>query len=220
MTTTLLRMVSDISKDRKITPLHEGTQAGGARRFDDKVNDLSPWELIDSVNEFPRMARPRDLKAMTADFRRFNRFYMRKLHPLREAMRGPGLHQSHLRVLRELGEFPGGVSAAAIAWHLGMDPAHVSRILRWFRSLGYLEETRDPRDGRCVLVGLSRHGMNDYQYLQRRAEGVAQLMLMLLPPADRNRMMAAMAEIEGVLKTVQWDDIHLPTYPSSDRECD
>lgn len=43
---------------------------------------------------------------------------------------------------------------------------------------------------------------------------------MLLTAANRNRMMAAMAEIEGVLKTVQWDDIRLPTCPSWDQECD
>ena len=94
------------------------------------------------------MDRPQDLVAMATAFRRFNRFYMRQLRPLRDAMRGPGLHASHLRVLRKIGESPCGTAVTNIAWTLNMDPSLVCRILKWFRALGYLTECRDPGDGR------------------------------------------------------------------------
>jgi len=102
-----------------------------------------------------------------------------------------------------------------------MDEGLVSRILGWFRALGYLAEARDPHDRRRTLIKLAPRGLIDYRHLEDRAAGTAEFMLALLSRADRNRMISAMAEIENILARVRWDDIRPrgPTCPSSDREC-
>lgn len=156
------------------------------------------------------MDRHQDLAAMAAAFRRFNRFYMRQLRPLRDAMRGPGLHASYLRVLRELGESPSGTTATSIALGLSMDSGLVCRILGWFRALGYLTESRDPGDGRRKIVQLSSRGQDNYGRLQARAGDTAEFMLMLLQPADRARLIVALATIETILRGARWDDIRPP----------
>lgn len=156
------------------------------------------------------MDRPQDLAAMAAAFRRFNRFYIRQLRPLREAMRGPGLHASYLRVLREIGESPQGTSAARIAGNLNMDSGLVCRILGWFRAVGYLEEFRDPGDGRRKIVQLNARGQDACGRLQARAVDTAEFMLRLLQPADRARLLAAFSTIQTLLRGARWDDIRPP----------
>jgi DNA-binding MarR family transcriptional regulator len=153
---------------------------------------------------------PLEIRKQAAAFRRFNRFYVRKLQPLREAMKGPSLHAAYLRVLRQLGEAPRGGSATWIAWSLNLDPSHVCRILAWFRALGYLEERRDPADGRSRIIALNRRGRDEFEKMEHRAATTAQFMLALVGSAQRRRLIAAMAEIEGILRDVRWDDLAPP----------
>lgn len=151
-----------------------------------------------------------DLAALATELRRFNRFFVRQMRPLREAMRGPGLHASYLRVLREIGESPCGTTATTIAWKLNMDAGLVCRILGWFRALGYLTESKDPQDGRRKIVYLSSRGCDGYCRLQTRAVDTAELMLRLLQPAERARLFDAFSKIETLLRAARWDDIRPP----------
>jgi hypothetical protein len=75
-----------------------------------------------------------DRAEQVATFRRFTRYYMLKLQPLRDAMKGPSMHAAYMRVLRTLGEETEGVTATWIAGHLRMDRAYVRRIQGWYRA--------------------------------------------------------------------------------------
>jgi len=151
-----------------------------------------------------------DIAAMAVTFRRFNRVYMRKLRPLRDVMRGPSMHASYLRVIRELGEAPSGTTATNIAGWLNMDPGLVCRILGWFRAVGYLEESVDPADGRRKIVQLNARGRRSYQDHENRVAQTAEFMLRLVSPGDRAQLIAAMKTIERILRHVRWDDIRPP----------
>jgi hypothetical protein len=54
---------------------------------------------------------------------------MRKLQPLRDAMKGRSLHPAYLRVLRELGEHLDGASPSWIAETLAGCGVHLSHHL-------------------------------------------------------------------------------------------
>jgi len=57
------------------------------------------------------------------------------------------------------------------------------------------------------IVTLTPRGRRDYDATERQVAGTAEFMLQLLPPADLDRMMAAMKTIETILRDVYWDDI-------------
>ena len=142
---------------------------------------------------------------------------MRKLQPLRDAMKGPSLHPAYLRVLRELGEHLDGASPSWIAQTLRLDAGYTCRILSWFRRLGYLDERAHPQDGRSRIISLSARGQAAYSRLELRAQETAELLLMLVRPVMRNRLLAAMGEIDAILGEARWDDV--VTCPSPDRGC-
>ena len=147
----------------------------------------------------------RDYREIARRFRSFNRFYMSKLQPLRNVMRGPGMHASYLRVLRELGDSRDGATVANVAWRLNMDASLVCRIVAWFRALGYVEQSRDPEDGRRKIVRLTARGRRDYNDSQDQVTREATFMMMMIQPADLDRLLAAMTTIEKILRDVRWD---------------
>jgi DNA-binding MarR family transcriptional regulator len=139
---------------------------------------------------------------LARSLRRFNRFYFARMRILRDALRGPGYRAPELRVFRELGEAQGGTLAVRIAANLGMDPGRLSRVLSFYRALGYLEECRSPHDGRIRILSLSPRGRRHYEALQREVEGTATFMIQLLSPEDRRRLRVAMDTMEAILRRV------------------
>ena len=138
--------------------------------------------------------------------RRFTRFYLRQIRPLRDVMQGPSMHRSYLRVLRELGEAPGGICRANIAWNLDMDRALVTRITEWYRALGYLEsEERSPRDGRVKLVRLNARGRAAFERMEHQVLERANFMVATLFPPDQQSLLDAMHEIERILRAANWE---------------
>ena len=119
---------------------------------------------------------------------------MRKLQPLRDAMKGRSLHPAYLRVLRELGEHLDGASPSWIAETLRLDAGYT-----------------------CRIISLNARGQAAYRRLDLRAQETAELLLMLIRPVRRDRLLAAMDEIEAILAEARWDDV--VTCPSPDPGC-
>ena len=142
---------------------------------------------------------------------------MRKLQPLRDAMKGPSMHPAYLRVLRELGESLEGASPSWISETVRLDAGYTCRILAWFRCLGYLDGRANPQDGRSKLFSLNARGRAAYRRLDRQAQETAEVLLMLVAPGKRDRLLAAMDEIEVILREARWDDV--VTCRSPDPEC-
>jgi len=140
-----------------------------------------------------------ELSAQARFWRNFNRYYFNRLRTLRAVHRGWGLHGTEHRVLREIGEAPGGVNNAYIAWKVNIDRAQVTRIVAWFRHLGWIEERRNTDDRRIKYFSLTPAGRHAFTMLDRNAHDATELFLSYMMPQDRVRFVAALAEVQELL---------------------
>jgi len=145
----------------------------------------------------------RELSSQATLWRNFNRYYFNRLRELRSVNRGWGLHATELRVLREIGEAPGGVHNAYIAWKANVDRGQVSRIVDFFRQLGWIEDRSDPRDRRMKYFILTLAGRDAFGFLERRARDATEVFLSYMRSEDRTRLMAALSEVEGLLRAAR-----------------
>src|SRR5690348_7787123 len=112
--------------------------------------------------------------------RSFNRFYTRRIGVLQEGLLASGLALAEARVLWELGHDP-GATASLLEERLGIDAGYLSRILRGFRSRGWLDTTPAIHDARLRHLSLSAKGRRALEPLERRSRGQVEAMLGGLP---------------------------------------
>ncbi len=133
-----------------------------------------------------------------ARVRTFNRFYTRLLGVLDERMLNSDFALSEARVLYELGHGP-ATPAAEIAKDLGLDAGYLSRILRRFDGLGYLERATSPSDARQSLLSLTAVGRAALDILEQRSQEEIAGRLRPLADSAQRRLVAAMDTIETML---------------------
>ena len=143
-----------------------------------------------------------ELKEQAAFWRSFNRYYFNRLRKLRAVNAGWGFHPTELRVLRELGEAENGVHGAYLAWKANVDPGQVSRIITFFRHLGWIEDRVNPRDRRIKDFVLTPAGRDTFRGLDRRARDATENFLTYMRREDRVRLVAALSEVQGILVQV------------------
>ena len=139
-----------------------------------------------------------DLSDRVARVRTFNRFYTRLLGVLDERMLHSDFSLSEVRVLYELGHRP-PTSAAEIAKDLGLDAGYLSRILRRFDGLGYVERAISPSDARQSLVSLTSAGRSSLDILEQRSQEEIAARLCSLANSAQQRLVEAMGAIETLL---------------------
>jgi DNA-binding MarR family transcriptional regulator/GNAT superfamily N-acetyltransferase len=139
-----------------------------------------------------------------ADIRRFNRFYTRYIGVVNSRMLKTELSLAEARVLYEVAnrEMP---TATEVGKALGMDPAHVSRILRGHQRHGLIARERSEKDGRQALLRLTAKGKKTFATLDTRSREQVEAMLASLPPGGRGRIIGAMRTIEELLGERQAD---------------
>lgn len=130
--------------------------------------------------------------------RDFNRFYTRRIGLLREGLSDSPFTLPEARVLYELakGERP---TAADLTRELGMDKAHLSRLLARLRKRGLVASKISPEHAKHRLLSLTAAGRRAYAALERNT--VAQMGAMLAPlaPAQRQRLTGAMNDIKQII---------------------
>jgi len=136
--------------------------------------------------------------AATDAVRRFNRFYTRRIGVLEESLLGSGLTLSEGRIVFELGR-RGEWTAGGMAAELGLDPAHVSRLLAALEKHGLISRKRSEADGRQAIVSLTERGRERYQFLDSASTAAIGALLAPLSQPDRNRLLTAMSTIEALL---------------------
>ena len=130
--------------------------------------------------------------------RRFNRFYTRRIGVLEESLLGSGLTLSEGRVVFELGR-RGEWTASGMVAELGLDPGYVSRLLGVLEKRRLIARRPSEVDGRQAIVSLTARGRERYEMLDARSSDDIAALLAALVPADRQRLIAAMASIETLL---------------------
>jgi DNA-binding MarR family transcriptional regulator/GNAT superfamily N-acetyltransferase len=138
------------------------------------------------------------MKTRIDAIRRFNRFYTRKIGVFDRRFDGSPFGLAEARVLYEL-DRRGAPVAADLAAELGLDPAHLSRILAGFTRKGLVTRKTAATDRRRQFLTLSPKGRAAYRQLRNGTEKRIAELLRPLSPAAQDALTGAMATIERVL---------------------
>jgi DNA-binding MarR family transcriptional regulator len=136
--------------------------------------------------------------AMVAQVRRFNRTVTQRVGALQDEFLGRGRPLGAARVLWEIG--PEGRDVRTLRTDLGLDSGYLSRLLRSLEADSLITVEADPYDRRVRLARLTPEGVAEREALDRRSDEVAAALLRPLAPPQRDRLAAAMAEVERLLR--------------------
>jgi len=165
----------------------------GSDRSSSQTDRMEP-DLIDGNRIDPGQMDPGQIEAVRA----FNRFYTRQIGLLDRGLHKTSYPLTQARVIWELAHRE-GLSAAGLAGELGIDPAHLSRILKRFVDNGLVERRAAADDARRSVLTLTAHGRAEYDRLRRAAIGEADALLAALRPEDRDRLVDAMDTVRTLL---------------------
>src|SRR5215471_1041028 len=134
-----------------------------------------------------------------AQVRRFNRLVTQRVGALEE---------SYLRRGRPLGEArlifetrAEGAELRALRDRLGLDSGYLSRLLRSLEAQGLVTVESESADRRPRRVRLTSEGRTELAAYDRLSDKLAASMLAPLDADERERLLAAMAEIERLIRS-------------------
>ncbi len=136
--------------------------------------------------------------SVVSEVRSFNRFYTRKIGLLAEHLPASALSLADARVLYELAQSK-EQTAAAIVRSLGMDKAHVSRIVARFRAGGLVQSRLNPAHGKQKLLSLTSAGRKTFKRLDRGTQLQIESLLSPLAEQECKRLVAGMQDIQSIL---------------------
>ncbi len=142
------------------------------------------------------------LAERVAALRGFNRFYTQRIGVLHDQLHGSGFTLAESRVLWELSHLPAGepgISAAALARALDLDPGYLSRLLKALKARKLLRQQPAPADARQQLLSLSAAGRRAFAPVDAGSQAQMAEVLASVPAADQPRLLAAMQTIQHLL---------------------
>jgi DNA-binding MarR family transcriptional regulator/N-acetylglutamate synthase-like GNAT family acetyltransferase len=133
-----------------------------------------------------------------AAVRDFNRFYTRQIGLLDEGLLSTPFSLGQARLIYEIAtrESPAAVDVARF---LGMDQGLLSRILTGLEAQGIVTRAPSDRDQRRAVLRLTQQGSEVFARLDAASADAVAAWLAPLPPADRQRLVAAMRELRRLL---------------------
>jgi DNA-binding MarR family transcriptional regulator/GNAT superfamily N-acetyltransferase len=129
--------------------------------------------------------------------RRFNRTVTQRVGALQEAYLSRDRPLGQARVLWEIGAE--GTPLASLRARLELDSGYLSRLLRTLEADGLVVVRTNPGDGRERTAHLTAAGRAERSLLDARSDELAQSILDPLTPRQRERLVAAMSEVERLL---------------------
>lgn len=131
--------------------------------------------------------------------RTFNRTVTRRLGVLNEKYLGRDRPLAESRLLFEIG--PQGAPVRKLRERLGLDSGFLSRMLRNLERKGLAATQRRARDdGRVRFTRLTRSGRAELRRINALSDELAQSMLKPLTGDQARRLVAAMSEVERLLR--------------------
>jgi DNA-binding MarR family transcriptional regulator/GNAT superfamily N-acetyltransferase len=130
--------------------------------------------------------------------RHFNRFYTRQIGLLDRSLNGSGRSLAEARVLYELAHNE-NLTASDFVGKFGIDGGYLSRMLRDFEKEKLLEKRPSKTDRRVTHLVLTENGHALFATLDRLSQSAAEVLLTPLAEPQRERLLAAMRDIEAVL---------------------
>lgn len=130
--------------------------------------------------------------------RAFNRTVTRRLGVLNEKYLGRDRPYVESRLLFEVGA--NGATARELRQRLGMDSGFLSRLLRTLEARGLATTQPSAEDARVKAVRLTRSGLAELRRIDALSDRLAQSMLDSLDEPQTRRLVAAMTEVERLLR--------------------
>jgi DNA-binding MarR family transcriptional regulator len=134
---------------------------------------------------------------MIGQVRRFNRTVTQRIGALDDAFLSRGRPLGQARLLWEIG--PDGSDVRRLRARLDLDSGYLSRLLRSLEDDGLIMVTRSEADGRVRMAELTRAGRAERAELDRLSDDAAQAILGPLSDRQRDRLIAAMADVDRLL---------------------
>src|SRR3712207_286572 len=130
--------------------------------------------------------------------RRFNRIVTQHVGALESSYLKRGRPLGQARLLHEVG--PDGIDVRVLRQRLRLDSGYVSRLLRSLEAQGLVQTHNQTSDGRVRRVVLTPKGSAERATYEALSDDLATSFLLPLDPAQRNRLVDAMAEVERLLR--------------------
>lgn len=130
--------------------------------------------------------------------RRFNRAVTRRIGVLTDDYLGRGRPLAESRLLFEIGG--DGADVRELRARLSLDSGYLSRLLRALEAQGLVVVRPSTDDARVRRVTLTRKGQRERDTLDTRSQTLAISLLSPLGAAQRERLIAAMEEVERLLR--------------------
>jgi DNA-binding MarR family transcriptional regulator/GNAT superfamily N-acetyltransferase len=134
-----------------------------------------------------------------AQVRRFNRLVTQRVGALDDHFLGRDRPLGASRLLYEIGE-RGGADLRELRRRLGLDAGYVSRLIQLLVGQKLVRLFPDPDDQRVRRAELTARGRREMHELNARSDRVARDLLAAVPPKQRTRLVAAMAEVHHLLR--------------------
>jgi len=129
--------------------------------------------------------------------RRFNRTVPQRAGALDDTFLARGRPLGQARLLWEIG--PDGCDVRDLRSRLDLDSGYLSRLLRSLERDGLVTVGASEADGRIRTARLTAAGQAERAELDRLSDDAAAALLGPLTSRQRSRLVAAMAEVEGLL---------------------
>ena len=130
--------------------------------------------------------------------RTFNRNLTRRIGALNDSFLGRGRPLGQARLLYEIGA--GGVDLRTLRMRLGLDSGYLSRLLRALERQQLIVATSTEADARRRTISLSQRGRRELREYDKRSEEFAQRVLEPLTEDQREKLVAAMVEVDRLLR--------------------
>jgi DNA-binding MarR family transcriptional regulator/GNAT superfamily N-acetyltransferase len=130
--------------------------------------------------------------------RRFNRVVTGRIGVLSDNYLGSGRPLGEARLLFEIGR--DGANVRDLRERLSLDSGYLSRLLRSLERQGLATSQRASGDARVRRVALTPKGRKEWNALDRRSQDLAVSLLAPLGERQRERLLAAMEEVERLMR--------------------
>jgi DNA-binding MarR family transcriptional regulator/GNAT superfamily N-acetyltransferase len=134
---------------------------------------------------------------MVDQVHRFNRLVTERVGALNDHFLGRDRPLAEARLLWEIG--PDGAEVRRLRARLGLDSGYLSRMLRSLETAGLVELAPGRHDRRTRVARLTAAGRRERDALDRRSDEFAHALLSPLSATQRERLVAAMGEVESLL---------------------
>ena len=136
-------------------------------------------------------------EAMVAQVRRFNRTVTERVGALDDRFLGRERPLGEARLLWEIGL--DGCEVRLLRSRLGLDSGYLSRLLRSLEAAGLVTLAASVSDRRIRVARLTAAGRAEHAALDERSNDLARSLLVPLTPAQQERLLTAMRDVERLL---------------------